>query len=176
MAINKVVYGDRTLIDLTNQTVEPKYVRPEMTFYNNAGELVNGTMPNFAGLYVDSFNYMEAPYTTQGITTLFVSPKIEGFISNATDSTAISLNEAMKVLCSIGNITVSGTDIDINASLSEYAPYVSNFFIIPTSLSFCLPGVAAKVKKSLDTVSVYSGTDEPDNSVGNDGDIYVRSK
>ena len=43
MAINKVVYGGNTLIDLSNSTVTPETLLEGETAYNAAGELITGT-------------------------------------------------------------------------------------------------------------------------------------
>lgn len=43
-AINKVVYGGNTLIDLTEDTVTPATLADGATAHNAAGELIAGTM------------------------------------------------------------------------------------------------------------------------------------
>ena len=44
MAINKVEYGDRTLIDLTNDTVTADKLYSGYTAHNAAGEQITGTL------------------------------------------------------------------------------------------------------------------------------------
>jgi len=44
MAINKVVLGDETLIDLTSDTVTADSLLEGVTAHNKAGELITGTM------------------------------------------------------------------------------------------------------------------------------------
>lgn len=48
MGVNRVVYGGRTLIDITESTVSPETLSKGVTAYNAAGELIEGTvvMPN----------------------------------------------------------------------------------------------------------------------------------
>lgn len=43
MAVNKVIYGDNTLIDLSGSTVTPETLAEGETAYNAAGELITGT-------------------------------------------------------------------------------------------------------------------------------------
>ena len=43
MAVNKVVYGGNTLIDLSGSTVTPETLLEGETAYNAAGELITGT-------------------------------------------------------------------------------------------------------------------------------------
>lgn len=44
MAVNKVVYGARTVIDLTDSTVTPETLAQGVVAYNKAGERIVGTM------------------------------------------------------------------------------------------------------------------------------------
>lgn len=44
MAINKVVYGNRTLIDITDSTVTPQTLAKGVVAYNSSGEKIEGTM------------------------------------------------------------------------------------------------------------------------------------
>lgn len=54
MAINKVVYGDKTLIDLTNDTVAANYLFSGITAHNAQGEMVSGVLLDGDGtLYGD---------------------------------------------------------------------------------------------------------------------------
>lgn len=43
MAINKIIYGDRTLIDLTGDTATPDKVEKGLTFHDKSGNQVTGT-------------------------------------------------------------------------------------------------------------------------------------
>lgn len=43
MAINKVIYGDKTLIDLTSDTVSPDKVIKGITAHDKSGEVITGT-------------------------------------------------------------------------------------------------------------------------------------
>ena len=43
MAINKIIYGDQTLIDLTGDTATPDKVAKGLTFHDKSGALVTGT-------------------------------------------------------------------------------------------------------------------------------------
>lgn len=44
MGISKVVYGDRTLVDLTDSTVTPETMIKGVTAINSAGEKITGTV------------------------------------------------------------------------------------------------------------------------------------
>ena len=44
MAVNKVIFGDETLIDLTDDTVSPEDVIEGATFHNSSGEKVEGVL------------------------------------------------------------------------------------------------------------------------------------
>lgn len=43
MAYNKVVYGEQTLIDLTNDTVDPDHLLAGKTAHDKSGEVITGT-------------------------------------------------------------------------------------------------------------------------------------
>ena len=45
MAISKVVYGNQTLIDLTSDTVEAKYMISNKTAHGADGVAITGTIP-----------------------------------------------------------------------------------------------------------------------------------
>lgn len=45
MAVNKVVYGKKTIIDLTEDTVTPETLLEGVTAHNAAGEKIVGVMP-----------------------------------------------------------------------------------------------------------------------------------
>lgn len=44
MAVNKVTYGGRTLVDITDSTVTPASLQQGVTAYNAAGIKVTGTL------------------------------------------------------------------------------------------------------------------------------------
>lgn len=76
MAINKVVYGATTLVDLTDSTVTPETLALGQVAYNAAGERIVGTMITFAELETDGYwqyrifpdNTFEAHYARTGVT------------------------------------------------------------------------------------------------------------
>lgn len=45
MAINKIIYGGRTLVDLTGDTATPEKVEEGVTFHDASGEQRSGTLP-----------------------------------------------------------------------------------------------------------------------------------
>lgn len=45
MAINKVLWGDETLIDLTGDTIEAQYIIKKKTAHDRAGNKIEGTCP-----------------------------------------------------------------------------------------------------------------------------------
>lgn len=45
MGNNKIVFGDRVLIDLTGDTIKPEFLLEGETAHNNAGDSINGTIP-----------------------------------------------------------------------------------------------------------------------------------
>lgn len=60
MAINKVVYDGKTLIDLTDSTVSTTSLAEGATAYNASGMKVTGTMPTSVVLYNEAQNLTEA--------------------------------------------------------------------------------------------------------------------
>ena len=42
---NKVVWGDKTLIDLTGDTIEPQYIIQKKTAHDRSGNIITGTCP-----------------------------------------------------------------------------------------------------------------------------------
>lgn len=49
MAVNKVVYGEETLVDLTNDTVTPETLAEGVTAHDASGEQITGTMTASGG-------------------------------------------------------------------------------------------------------------------------------
>lgn len=56
MAVNKVVYGGETLIDLSDATVTPDMLAAGATAYNAAGEKITGTMEGAEALTIEEIN------------------------------------------------------------------------------------------------------------------------
>ena len=54
MAVNKVVYKDKTLIDLTNDTVSPTTLKKGVTAHDSTGQQIIGTMENGTGGGLDT--------------------------------------------------------------------------------------------------------------------------
>lgn len=52
MAINKVVYDGRVLIDLTDSTVTPETLAEGVVAYNAKGERIVGTMKQGSGITI----------------------------------------------------------------------------------------------------------------------------
>ena len=46
MAIQKIIYGGKTLIDLTGDTITPTKVRYGKTFHKSDGTIATGTVAN----------------------------------------------------------------------------------------------------------------------------------
>jgi archaellin len=64
MAINKVVYGNQTLMDLTADTVTASDVASGVTFHNAAGEAVVGTASGSSNNWVDIIGTLTAGNTS----------------------------------------------------------------------------------------------------------------
>lgn len=62
MAVNKVIYGTNTLIDLSNDTVTADKLASGYTAHDKSGAKIVGTMP-----YADSVLYEYAPLICQGM-------------------------------------------------------------------------------------------------------------
>ena len=82
MAINKVVYGNDTIIDLTNDTVTPSDVLNSKTFHDKSGTLQVGSatlsIPNFT-LIGGSRTAAVSSYTfSQAYDNIFVIVVCEG--------------------------------------------------------------------------------------------------
>lgn len=54
MGINKIVYGGRTLIDITDLTVTPQTLSPGVTAINSKGEKIVGATPQWVNLALSS--------------------------------------------------------------------------------------------------------------------------
>lgn len=67
MAINKVIFGDTTLIDLTNDTITPSDLRPGVTAHLKDGTQITGTC-NIIGEVPYRFDY-DRGYVSRGAWT-----------------------------------------------------------------------------------------------------------
>ena len=69
-AINKVIFGDNTLIDLTEDTVEPGALLSGFTAHDRSGNTITGTLPTY-----ENMTQQEA---TAGTSTdgKLISPKV----------------------------------------------------------------------------------------------------
>lgn len=54
MGVNKIVYGGRTLIDITDLTVTPETLSPGVTAINSKGEKIVGATPQWVDLALSS--------------------------------------------------------------------------------------------------------------------------
>ena len=68
MAINKVIYGGETLMDITDSTVTPETLAEGVSSYNAAGERIIGTMTGGASSWDDLTDRPFGEYTAYGDT------------------------------------------------------------------------------------------------------------
>lgn len=57
MAVSKVVYGSRTLIDLTADTVTADSLSKGITAHDKSGRLITGTAPSYDMVEDDLYEY-----------------------------------------------------------------------------------------------------------------------
>ena len=70
MAVNQVVYGEETLIDLTNDTVTPSALAEGETAHNAAGEEIVGTLKVLEEIVTSEGDGTAYTATVKGITSL----------------------------------------------------------------------------------------------------------
>ena len=60
MAVNKVVYGNTTLVNLTNDTVAANHLRSGYTAHDKSGQLITGTLTQgeAGSVYQDENGYV----------------------------------------------------------------------------------------------------------------------
>ena len=77
MGVNKVEYGDRTLIDLTNDTVSPESLKKGFTAHDKTGELITGTLESsIPDGYVDTSGATAEPIDICIDKTAFVNGEL----------------------------------------------------------------------------------------------------
>lgn len=82
MAINKVVYGGNTLIDLTADTVTADNLMQGYTAHDNSGAIITGTATGGGGTDGDNLGYGYAPIAGTAVVGSTVLPNI-GKVGNA---------------------------------------------------------------------------------------------
>lgn len=70
MAVNQVIYGEETLIDLTNDTVTPSALAEGETAHNSAGEEIVGTLKVLDEIVTTEGDGSAYTATVKGITSL----------------------------------------------------------------------------------------------------------
>lgn len=94
--INKVIYGDRTLIDLTTTTLESaSQLQNGVTAYDRAGNVITGTASGGgvsgtpAWIWEDTDGYLHLSYTYPGSESTMVSETLVFVADVAVVGTAI---------------------------------------------------------------------------------------
>ena len=137
--INKVIYGDDTLIDLTSDTVAQADVLSGTTFHDASGTAKTGTMPNHGA---DDINI------TRANTRVLIS---EGY-HNGNGSAGISTTEASKITASNikSGVTILGVEGSVSPAKNEQAKTVT----ATTTQQVVTPDVAPLPGNTLSSVTV----------------------
>ncbi len=243
MAVNKVTYGDKTLIDLTEDNTSSKQVVKGFKFHDVYGESVTGSLiPSDEYNYLSDFwSFGDSKTYSSGVTA--TSSATDGRVTttcsnSATAATTVPLvQEAEPRYLPAGTYKLSGAPAyqdrrarvnysywglriyptDGRSITSQVIGYTSTdytdvpttateqtntyvwdkgygaTFTIDTDMYFYssiyisqTPGsskysgtdvwtpVLQKVVETPTYVTYYSGTDDPDSSLGSDGDLYFK--
>lgn len=151
MAYNKVVYGEQTLIDLTNDTVDPEHLLAGKTAHDKSGEVITGTCTYDADTsdataeaadilagktaYVSGAKVSGAMPDKGAVTGTIASKEGEYTVPagyhNGSGKVAISATEQAKIIP--GNIKSGVTILGVSGSYSGAAIQAQAKSITPTT-------------------------------------------
>lgn len=151
MAYNKVVYGEQTLIDLTNDTVDPEHLLAGKTAHDKSGEVITGTCTYDADTsdataeaadilagktaYVNGAKVSGAMPDKGAVTGTIASKEGEYTVPagyhNGSGKVAISATEQAKIIP--GNIKSGVTILGVSGSYSGAAIQAQAKSITPTT-------------------------------------------
>lgn len=163
--VSKVIFGGKTLVDLTGDTVSAGVLRKGYTAHDKSGAEITGTLPdvalgtisisvNSAGLVTASINQSAGyvPGGTGSKTHQLTTQAAQTITPGTTDKTIAAGTYLTGVQ------TIKG---DANLSADNIKKDVTIF------------GVTGTMEAG---ATVYSGTGAPASSLGANGDIYVKTK
>ena len=175
MAINKVDYGNTTLIDLTNTTATANDVVANKYFYTNAGVRTSGAIT------ARSSSDLTASGATVTVPSGYYSSQATKSVSSGTAGTPTATkgtvsNHSVSITPSVTNTTgyitgstKTGTAVSVSASelVSGSETKTQNGTYDVTNL--------ASLIVNIPFVTYYTGSSTPSSSLGSNGDIYLKS-
>lgn len=174
MAVNKVVYGNQTLIDISDTTAVASDVMAGKYFYGNDGVKTQGSITSRSSSDLSvSGDTVTAPagYYASSASKAVAS----GSAGTPTATKGTVSNHSISVTPSVTNTTgyitgstKTGTAVTVTASelVSGSETKTANGTYDVTNL--------ASIAVAIPIVTYYTGSSDPSSSLGSNGDIYLK--
>lgn len=163
--VSKVIFGGRTLVDLTGDTVIAGVLRKGYTAHDKSGTQITGTIPDV------TLGEISISVSSSGLITASINQDA-GYISEKSGSKTQQLTTQ-------GAQTITPGTADKTIPAGRYLTGVQ-------TIKGDAKLVAANIKSGVTIfgvtgtmeagATVYSGTGKPSSSLGADGDIYVKTR
>lgn len=160
MAINKVIYGSDTLIDLENDTVSSDKLLSGYTAHDKSGTLIEGGIPTYKD--VNLYEYSSRDGEMYGVPVKGIFPP-SGYYEMMDGVIGITLNAMMDVVMNAGKVTIDSKGIHLD---------LSNVFAVLQNMRPVILADSFTVDIPIEIQTFRTGTSDPNNGLGDDGDIY----
>lgn len=177
MAINKVVYNEngteKTLIDLSSDTVTADKLINGITAHDKSGNVVTGTINEQTSLDISE----------DGSDLKLLIPANSYYKSAATNYVETLKNATLKIETTLDsdNSCLKVTSAKLSGLSTSTSHYLTQLLYCGNYIDIDLDGFVILLSQGVQGIEVNgnqvqlyrTGTSEPSNSLGNNGDIYL---
>lgn len=129
MAVNKIIYGGETLIDLTEDTVTESYLLNGYTAHNRSGIIITGSMPNRTGTDTDTIDTVSEVITISqgyhdGNGTVQIAPAEQAKLIPSNIIAGVTVLGETGVFTAANTVSAGQTAASASQILSGYSAWV----------------------------------------------------